>query len=830
MKHFLLTLPIVCFSATAGLAQTAIGSALDANVGDNRYAVTGETSVTGYWKYTPKSDCLATVAPLPGSTNAPTVGTLADNAESSEQAIAAMRGANAGNYAAVYPLKAGTTYYFSSTDVNEVGFTLALQENANIGGGLSYDNPAPIADGENTYIGNPTSTSYNNYSAYASYTATEDAQLLLTSSSYLMAYVNGNSCSSDYADGKYTLKIAVKSGETYRLTFSINQPVVMAASLAHPEAGSIDMPFDAAEGENEVPADYGTYYYTYTPAKTGYLDISSQDELTGGNVTVYSSKYNLSTNQPAATSESGSFGVRTEVASAGATYYIVVNKIDGTDEAQHFTLKMDDYKAGEKESNPIAIGELPSTVSTEAAIGTYYYSVKIPANTKDLLHVKAEGSVADGTSLAVYPAGNSYSGVYGTDDAKLSVDNGYDCSYIIKWTTADNTAVSFTVELQKVQPGELITNPKDAVLGENTIESDGDKYYAYTATRAGKFSVELGNPESSVSFPRGTDSWSGDYTAIKNGITYSLEATAGTRYLIKIQNCKAGDKFTIAETDFKQGETRENPIAVEGHEFVMGSGQGNVWIKYTATKECQVTVDFDNPEGDAEADGRVNVEFGKENEYMTGMVSTVMSGSTSVNKYHGTKVLGAGESVLVHVSASVNVEGWKVTFAEGDVPQGLSAENPLVLEPGKTLTVSPNSAVWVKAVLGKGENVFTANANNRTMLYTSLDDAKAESNGEYVNYDVTWAPDYMSQTDVFRKTVDAEQTVWFQFMSVSSEFTFEFTSGGAETAVNGIHTEGNAGVEVFTLDGVKVASTTEGLAKGIYVVRQNGKAKKIIVK
>lgn len=830
MKHFLLTLPIVCFSATAALAQTSVGTALDAKIGDNRYAVTGETSATGYWKFTPESDCLATVSPLPGSTNAPTVGTLAANQDDEEQAINAMTGANAGNYAAVYPLKAGTTYYFASTNVNEVGFTLAVQDHADISGGLSSDAPVAIVADKNTYLGNPASNSYNNYNVYASYTATEDAQLLLSSSSYLMAEVNGNNTTSDYADGKYTMKIGVKTGETYRMTFSINQPVVIAASLAHPEAGSLDMPFEMTEGDNEVPADYGTYYYTYTPKKTGYLDISSKDNLTGGNVKIYSNKYSIAYNQPTASSADGSFDVRTEVAYTGSTYYIVVNKVDGTDEAQHFTMKMEDYKAGERESNPIVIGELPSTMSTEAASGTYYYSVKVPANTSEFLHVKANGKVADGTSLNVYPAGNSYSGVYGTNDVKLSVNNSGESDYIIKWTTADNEAINFTVEFLKVQKGDLITDPKDAVLGENVITGEGDKYYVYTATRTGKLSVELNNPESSVSFLRGTDAWSGEYTAIKNGITYSLEANEGTNYLIKIQNTKDGDKFTVSETDFKQGETRENPLTMEGQEFVVGNGQNNVWIKYTAKKDCQVTVDFDNPQGDAEVDSHVSVEFGKSDEYMSGMVSNVMNGSTSVNKYHGTKVLGAGEAVLVHINASLNVEGWTVTFAEGNVPQGLSAKNPLVLNPGKTLTISPNSVTWVKATLSNGENVFTANANNRTMLYTSLEDAQAESNGEYVNYDVTWAPGYSSQTDVFKKTVDAEQPVWFQFMGVSSEFTFEFTSGGAETGVSGIHAEGNGSTEVFTLNGVKVADTMEGLEKGVYVVRQNGTAKKIVIK
>ena len=180
MKHYLLTLPIVCFSATVAMAQTSVGDAIEAHEGVNSSAVTGDASATGYWKFTPGDDCLATISPLSGSANDPIVGTLVAGAADSEQPISAMTGARitltdsnqSTTYANVYPLKKGTTYYISSTNVKEVGFNLSLQHNANIGGGLNYDDPAPVVVGENTYLGNPTSTSYNNYSAYASYKAT----------------------------------------------------------------------------------------------------------------------------------------------------------------------------------------------------------------------------------------------------------------------------------------------------------------------------------------------------------------------------------------------------------------------------------------------------------------------------------------------------------------------------------------------------------------------------------------------------------------------------------------------------------------------------------
>lgn len=64
-------------------------------------------------------------------------------------------------------------------------------------------------------------------------------------------------------------------------------------------------------------------------------------------------------------------------------------------------------------------------------------------------------------------------------------------------------------------------------------------------------------------------------------------------------------------------------------------------------------------------------------------------------------------------------------------------------------------------------------------------------------------------------------------------FTLSFTRGMGGEGTTGIQTvkelESNT-VEVYTLDGRKVSNTTEGLAKGVYVVRQNQKSQKVIIK
>lgn len=823
MKNYLLTLPIVCMVATASMAQTTFDSAIEAQAGENKYTVTGDQSQTVYWKFTADKNYLATVTPLTGT--APTVGILGKNADSGEAELTAMRGATVNYPINAYPLQKGTTYYFSCTNLGETGFVLSIDEDDNIGGGITADAPAEIIVGKPTFLGDPFSTSYNGYNTYATYKATEDGQLVLASTGYMNATINGTSYSGEYAGSSYNLKVGVTKDTEYSITFNnVYSPLLVLASVAHPTAGSVDMPFEGKDGDNTLPAEYGKYYYSYTPQTTGFLTVSSDNDLPGGTVAIYDSK---SSTTPLATSEQGTYNVRTEVAYTGRTYYIVVDKIDDTDQAETFRIAMEDYKAGEKESNPIVLEQLPATQTLEAATGVYYYSVNVPANTNKSLTVKAEGNVGEYTNVMVYPNGESWNGAYGTNYAECNVSNTYDRTYIIKWTANETKPLTFTVDYKDIKAGDLITNPITAVVGKNTLESDGTKYYAYTATRNGKLAVELSDPAMTVEFPRGTDAWSGTYEAIVNGITYSIEATQGTNYIITVKDAKACESFNLTEVDFEKGEVRDNPIDVEGTEYTLGKNQNNLWLKFTATKSCQLTVDCD-----AEYNGSSLVEFGKENEYMTGMVSTKSVGGNYESYFHGTKVLNAGEALLVHLKLVGNAEGYKVTFAEGDVPQGLTVENPLTIKVGETLTLPVGSEVWVKADLTKGTNTFKSNANNRTFLYGSEAEAKEGTNGEYVNYDTFYDPnDNYSLTATYTKTVDEDQTVYFQFPDVSYEFTFTFESNGTETAISDINAaDNNTTTEVYGINGVKVAETTAGLKSGVYVLRQNGKTKKIIIK
>lgn len=248
MKKHLLFLSIACMMASAAVAQNTFDTAIEAQSGTNKYTVTGDQSQTVYWKYTADKNCLATVAPLTGS--APSVGILKSNDGTDE--MVTMKGATVSYPTYAYPMQKGTTYYFSCTTLGETGFTLNVEEDDNIGGGITSDAPAEIVEGKQTFLGDPFSTSYSGYSAYATYTATETGQLVLSSSGYMNVTVNGSTYTGEYAGSSYTVKVGVEQG-TYSITFNnIYSPLLVTASIAHPTAGSVDMPFEGKDGENTV--------------------------------------------------------------------------------------------------------------------------------------------------------------------------------------------------------------------------------------------------------------------------------------------------------------------------------------------------------------------------------------------------------------------------------------------------------------------------------------------------------------------------------------------------------------------------------------------------
>lgn len=577
MRKGLLTALLTCFSVT-GFAQYTQETALDLEAGTNTCAV--EEGGKVFWKYTPEENTLLTITPTGNYVQAYTI-------EGETQTT--LQGATNTNQQTLYYLEKGTTCYFWASGSTNVSFDASMQTGGNVGKGLSADDPLIITPGEEMFMGRSIFLS-NGQTTYATYSATEDGVLVLTSTAYASISVNNSDPTYlEYSNGHYIYNFSVKTGQNYNLTFSQHyNPFILTAEMTHPQPGSADMPFDMTEGDNTVPAANGEYWYTFTNDKTGYGVISSNGTLPRGDVKIYNNKNNITYGQIYAQSTTGSYDVRFEMPSPGTTYYICVNKVMGSDEDETFNFTVEDYAVGDKEENPILLEELPATQTLKTASGTYYYAVNVPAGTHKFLHVKATTDVTnEGTSVAVYPTGNSWNAISGNSQVRAEVDGSQNGQqYIIRWASSEATPITFSVALEDIQQGDVITNPLTAQIGDNTISGDGTKYYTYTATLTGKLIVK-GTPEMAITFPMGTGQYDGNYQASLVGSTYTLDVTDGNVYYIKIENAKDKDVFSLSEEEYQIGESRDNPIVlVPGQEISLPTPSRikPIWCKATLDK------------------------------------------------------------------------------------------------------------------------------------------------------------------------------------------------------------------------------------------------------
>lgn len=843
MKKHLLTAMMAVFSATA-MAQYTQETALDLVPGTNTCTLE-ESGGMAYWKYTPGENTLITITPSSGYVQAYTI-----NEEDGSGTQNTLLGVTKSNQQTVYYLDKGTTCYFRASGSLDVSFDATMQTDGNVGKGFSADDPVIITEGEEMYMGRSVFTS-NGQTTYASYTATGDGVLVLRSTGYAYVSVNGGENTNlNYSEGSYLYNLAVEGGQVYNLTFSQHyNPFILTAEMTNPQPGSLDMPFTLNEGANSVPAENGEYWFTYTNSKEGFGVISSASSLSRGEVKVYNNKSNIQYDAVYAQSATGSYDVRFEMPSAGTTYYICVNKAMASGEDDTFDFSIEEYAQGDKEGNPIVLDELPATETTKSGTGTFFYAVNIPAGENKFLNVEATSEVTNSsTYVFVYPAGNSWSSTYGNKQVRLEV-NGGDTGkqYIIKWNAYEETPVTFTVSLEDIKQGDAIANPLPAVIGENVIDGDGTKYYTYTATQTGKLVVS-GTPEMTISFPRGTGQYDGTYQASVVGSTYTLDVTEGTAYYIKIEGAKDKDVFTLAESEYEVGDSRDKPFAVENGTFTFGPDTyANYWMQYTVQKSGVLTIECDVPYNYTE-----QIMYCKSTDSSTsGMATTIQDGEDYNTIYKVEVVASAGDVYLVNLKMQSPHEGNVVTFTERDAVEGETIDNPLVLVPGRDValpTPSRNKPVWCKATLEEGEVKIESNFSISGMYFEGRDNAEAGT-GQYL---------YFSNYDSNYQLLDCY--LWTTNIANAGEYYFKFDSGtagtiltldGTGTGINNLDngkasvsvssgtlnvSVDNAEVRIYTVSGAMVAGKTVAgdasfnLEPGIYIVRINDTVKKVAVR
>lgn len=820
-KRTLLAIAAMLTVGVAG-AQTSFETALTAKTGSNSYTVEGETSQDIYWKYTSSEATLLYLDPLSGYNNAIAYEAVESDGTTSYNLLKATAVYDYSTYVLsnVYPIEAGQTLYLKETGTGTLGFKLTTKKVEGLGHGLTKDDPVTIIPGEEHYLGNARlgADGYiDRYNTYATYTATADGKLAFSTVTSATAYLTMEDGSS--LDGN---KLMVEAGKTYNFIYSLNTPVIFTTEFSQPTAGSLDVPFALNEGENVVPKEAGTYYYTYTPSTLGYL-VTSSEATMSGQMTYYPDLNSLSYNYSSTIAPTGSFNLRVEIPyQLTSPCYIVIKRTADAEADQTFTATMEAYKQGDKEANPFVIESLPSTQTLPTATGTYYYSVTLPATTDQFLSVQATGDVASGTRVYVYKSGESktYGSAQGNSGARLALNTTEPTTYLISWTASgETTPITFNVQLDGIEPGDTYGNPIQAVVGDNNVTASTAKYYQYTATKTGKLTVAA-TDKMTVSFPKGESVYAGEYETTQTGHTYKIDITAGTTYIIKVVGAEPGTAFTLSEDAYAAGEDRTTALDLtETGAYTFDSTPvTSIWFMLTAKAQDVVEASTD-----IAYNGAYTVEFGKSSDYyLKQIVKTSYESGEAVTRYEGMTVVSEGDVCYLHLSLGGSVlTGKKVTLTERDFQEGEDASKPILLTDGSSVTIgdaSYDTPRWFKFTLKDAEE-YTLKASGYVggTIYNSYED----TSNEYGGTSAYFVTDYTDGSSYYTaKATDGDY--WLAITSNYDNATLALSVKADANAIHNVEAPIQNDAAYYTLQGIRV----EHPQKGIFI--HNGR--KVIIK
>lgn len=823
MRKTLLIAAALCLAATTATAQE-FANPLTPTEGNNSYQV--ESPGTIYWKFVADADYIATFGQY-GSSDVPMVA-FESNGKPSY-----INGVTASDWVTkIFALEKGKTYYFTinAEAKGEVGFSLKLDKTENLGAGLTTDKPVEIKLGATQVLGNPCypEDSWDDTKVYTTYKAEKDGQLQIKTEQYVTsANVNGTAVSAETVNDKRVFKINTEAGKTYAINFTLGIPFFVATSeVVEVKEGAIDMPYVMKEGENSIPAEAGKYFFTYKPEKTGYLNITSDAESAGNKLSIYKNKIHATNgNNAVGQSADGSYNVRAEIESNYYTYYIVVDKTTATAKAETFNVKMESYQPGETAGTaiPVNVSETATAITLPGAKGKYFYTFTVPANTKKLLTVESPAALSEGTSAYV----NTSDGTYGATKMeyqiiKRDVNSTREQKYYLVVTSNESAPLTLNIRYADVEKGSLITEAKDAVLGNNTIDFNGTEYYTYKATKNCKLAVTVEDGVT-VTFPKNTSGY-GSYDASQKGNTYSIQATAGEIYYITLKNVKQGSTFTLDEAKFDAGEVRENPIVMTGNTYTLGENASNLWLKYDVTETGVIEFSCDAPFawttniGIAKNDGKAPVS----------MADNIQDESTldqvdpaRLNVYHAVFSAKQGDALYIQVNIEGDATGKKLTLTQRASKPGETIDNPIELKKGETLDVSKaslNNPIWVKARLAKGKNEFK-NAGNG--YFTPQKSCRLSGDG--ISYDgsaIQWTD------NSFIEEATEEKDFIFMVSYAEGRAKVMFVDNNTD-GISRIELDSDSKPAIYTINGTKINSIT---GSGVYIIKSNGKTKKVVIK
>lgn len=848
MKKLIL-LTFLQFCLCSLFAQTDVSTALDLQVGTNSYDLTGQSGyVTLYYKYTAPAESgqLLTFTTVKGEG----LSYVMSEDGTYNKMIYGINSATG----SIVPVKAGQTVYLilNTRGGSEISFDMKA-ENAIVEGGQTKEEAIDVTGQSNFFI--PSNYSTETYSSvtYLKYECSEEGVLEMTFTGSLsgLSVCEENSSeetsvSLSYVSGTVVGKTEVEAGKVYIIKIKAStSPLIGNFVITHPTIGtSSDMPFTGKAEGNELPAEIGEYWYSYVAEDNGFVMLSSDSYLYGGTVSVYNANSMYS---PIA-SVDGCFLLRFN-AVKGNTYLICIEKNEATGSPDLFDMTLVPAGEGDSFNNPKAI-ELGENTLPQYN-GQYYYSITIPgeAGTPKILNISSEADfLSSATNVAVYDQNNMYSSLAsGTKDVKVEVSAGN--TYIICWNlNEDINGFKYNVSVEDIAQGDVYGNPIPAVVGTNDLKSGSDKYYKYTATLNGWLVISPSDPAVKVQFPMSSGPYPSYRTAVQDGFSIKTEIVKGTEYVIQFSDVTADGTFDLEEVAYGEGESKETAIVVEGSSADVPKSAQTTWYRYVAPADGMLEISSDiNYEQNASYQSSTVRVMRDGDSYPVDITKSSTVGITFFGKFGASK----DEVFYVQVVTLSAQEGKTVTFNLRDYEPGKLSDNPIELVVGENQLkeASRLNPVWYYADLAEGDLKITADANNYyyMTLYSADDLNNPLAVSGYVydeNYNGSYNLTYTVETPG-KYIMKLEQTnPGGALVTMSANIATGISATGLDaenvTVGSGCITvtpsAAGANVSVYDLSGKMVKSayvkgqTTFNVEKGLYIVRVNNKAIKVVVK
>ena len=754
----------------------------------------------------------------------------------------------------IVPVKAGQTVYLilNTRGGSEISFDMKA-ENAIVEGGQTKEEAIDVTGQSNFFI--PSNYSTETYSSvtYLKYECSEEGVLEMTFTGSLsgLSVCEENSSeetsvSLSYVSGTVVGKTEVEAGKVYIIKIKAStSPLIGNFVITHSTIGtSSDMPFTGKAEGNELPAEIGEYWYSYVAEDNGFVMLSSDSYLYGGTVSVYNANSMYS---PIA-SVDGCFLLRFN-AVKGNTYLICIEKNEATGSPDLFDMTLVPAGEGDSFNNPKAI-ELGENTLPQYN-GQYYYSITIPgeAGTPKFLNISSEADfLSSATNVAVYDQNNMYSSLAsGTKDVKVEVSAGN--TYIICWNlNEDINGFKYNVSVEDIAQDDVYGNPIPAVVGTNDLKSGSDKYYKYTATLNGWLVISPSDPAVKVQFPMSSGPYPSYRTAVQDGFSIKTEIVKGTEYVIQFSDVTADGTFDLEEVAYGEGESKETAIVVEGSSADVPKSAQTTWYRYVAPADGMLEISSDiNYEQNASYQSSTVRVMRDGDSYPIDITKPSTVGITFFGKFGASK----DEVFYVQVVTLSAQEGKTVTFNLRDYEPGESSDNPIELVVGENQLkeASRQNPVWYYADLAEGDLKITADANNYyyMTLYSADDLNNPLAVSGYVydeNYNGSYNLTYTVETPG-KYIMKLEQTnPGGALVTMSANIATGISATGLDaenvTVGSGCITvtpsAAGANVSVYDLSGKMVKSayvkgqTTFNVEKGLYIVRVNNKAIKVVVK